>query len=43
MININITLKTGEGYFNLQRFIPKYLILNFKNRLSELKPLRASS
>lgn len=43
MKNINISLTTGEGYVNLQNFVPSHLITSFRKRVFELKPVRASS
>lgn len=43
MKNINLSLNRGEGYVNLQNFIPSHLITNFRKRMFDLKPVRASS
>lgn len=43
MKNIKETLTTGEGYVNLQNFIPSHLITNFRKKIYDLIPVRASS
>jgi len=41
--NMHETLSRGEGYINLQSFIPNHLITNFRKRMFDLRPVRASS
>lgn len=43
MMKIKHELKTGPGYIILEKLIPEKLIENINSRLSELKPVRASS
>ena len=43
MKNITQTLTTGNGYVNLQGFIPSHLITTFRKRVFDLYPVRASS
>lgn len=43
MRNIKPKLDTGEGYIILESFIPDIIIADFKDRLKDLYPVRASS
>jgi len=43
MEDLTQKLMRGEGYINLQSFIPSHLITNFRKRLFDLYPVRASS
>lgn len=43
MSNLQPTLEAGEGYKILESFIPDILIADFKRRLKDLYPVRASS
>ncbi len=43
MINLKSTIENGEGYIIWESFIPEILIADFKNRLKDLYPVRASS
>jgi len=42
-MNIKETITVGEGYKIFESFIPELLIADFKNRLKDLYPVRASS
>ena len=43
MKNLLKTLTEDTGYYVLESFIPKTLIVDFKERLKDLYPVRASS